>query len=64
MPRTIHVTVSYSVHIEDDKMSNKDAILHAKENYVSEGNVFDTNAIVFETWKDHVEQPRKGKGSY
>lgn len=64
MPRTIHVIVSYSVHIEDDNMSDKDAIIHAKQNFDIEGNVFDTSAIVFERWDNVVKQVRKGKGSY
>jgi hypothetical protein len=37
MPRTIHVTVTYSVHIEDDKITDKAAIIHAKENFEREG---------------------------
>lgn len=64
MPRTIHVTVSYSVHIEDDNMSDKDAIIHANQNFDTEGNVFDTSGIVFERWNNVVKQARKGKGSY
>lgn len=64
MPRTIHVTVTYSVHIEDDKMSNKDALIHAKENFETEGKIFDVRASVFERWKNIVRKARKGRGSH
>jgi hypothetical protein len=64
MPRTIHVTVTYSVHVEDDKMTNRQAIIHAKENFEKEGSVFDVKASVFEQWKNTVRKARKGFGSY
>ena len=65
MPRTIHVNVTYSVHIEDDKISNRDAIIHAKENFEKEGKVFDIQAKVFDKWKDVIKKAvRKGIGSY
>lgn len=64
MPKTIHVTVTYSVHIEDDNMSDKDALIHAKENFETEGNVFNVQAHIFEVWKGVLKKVRKGKGSY
>lgn len=64
MPRTIHVTVTYSVHIEDDKISNKAALIHAKENYEKEGTVFETKAKIFDKWKEVTRKVRKGIGSY
>lgn len=64
MPRTVHVTVTYSVHIEDDKMTDKAALIHAKENFETEGKVFDVRASVFEKWKNAVRKIRKGRGSY
>ena len=65
MPRTIHVTVTYSVHIEDDKISNRDSLIHAKENFEKEGAVFDIQAKVFDKWKDVIKKSvRKGIGSY
>ena len=64
MPRTVHVTVTYSVHIEDDKMTDKSALIHAKENFETEGKVFDVRASVFEKWKNAVRKIRKGRGSY
>lgn len=64
MPKTIHVTVTYSVHIEDDKMSDRQAIIHAKENFETEGTVFDVKATVFDKWKNVVMKVRKGIGSY
>jgi len=64
MPRTIHVTVSYSVHIEDNKLSDKQALIHARENFETEGNIFDVNASVFERWKNMVLKVRKGISSY
>ena len=64
MPRTIHVTVTYSVHIEDDKMAVKEALTHAKENFEKEGTVFDVKASVFDKWKEKVLKVRKGIGSY
>jgi hypothetical protein len=48
MPRTIHVTVTYSVHIEDDSMSDRKAKEYALQNYDRVGTVFDTKATVFE----------------
>jgi len=64
MPRTVHVTVTYSVHIEDDKMSDKEALTHAKENFETEGSIFDVQAHFFEKWKTTLKKFRKGKGSY
>jgi hypothetical protein len=64
MPRTIIVTVSYSVHIEDDKLSDRAAIIHAKENYEREGTVFETVAKIFDRWKNPARIVRKGIGSY
>ena len=64
MPRTIHVTVTYSVHIEDSNMSTKDALIHAKENFETEGSIFDVQAHVFEIWQATMRKIRKGKGSY
>lgn len=65
MPRTIHVTVTYSVHIEDDKISNRDALIHAKQNFEKEGTIFDVQAKVFDKWKDVIKKAvRKGVGSY
>lgn len=64
MPRTIHVTVTYSVHVEDDKVSNKQALIHARENFQTEGSIFDVKATVFERWKNVVRKVRKGISSY
>ena len=65
MPRTIHVTVTYSVHIEDDKLSNQSALIYAKENFEAEGKIFDIQAKVFDKWKDAIKKAvRKGIGSY
>ena len=64
MPKTIHVTVTYSVHIEDDKMSDKEALVHAKENFEREGTIFDVEARVFEKWKKTFKKFRRGIGSY
>ena len=64
MPRTVHVTVTYSVHIEDDKMTAKAALIHAKENFEKEGKVFDVQAHFFEKWKTTLKKFRKGRGSY
>jgi hypothetical protein len=64
MPRTIHVTVTYSVHVEDDKMSDRQAIAHAKENFETEGVVFDVEAKVFDKWKNIVRKAVRGIGSY
>jgi hypothetical protein len=64
MPRTIHVTVTYSVHIEDDKISDKQALIHARENFEKEGSIFDIDATVHDRWKNLVKNVRKGIGSY
>jgi hypothetical protein len=64
MPRTIHVTVTYSVHIEDDKMSDRQARIHAKENFEVEGSVFDVTTKIFEKWKAVSVKYRRGIGSY
>lgn len=64
MPRTIHVTVTYSIDIEDDKMTDKAAIIHAKENFEREGSVFDVTAKVFDRWSHTVTKVKKGIGSY
>lgn len=64
MPRTIHVTVTYSVHVEDDKMSNKNALEYARGNFEQEGNIFDIQSSIFEQWKNIVRKIRKGRGSY
>jgi hypothetical protein len=64
MPRTIHVTVTYSVHIEDDKITDKAAIIHAKENFEREGTIFDVSAKVFDRWKNIVDTVKRGIGSY
>lgn len=63
MPKTIHVTVTYSVHIEDE-ISDKDAKIHAMNNYESEGKVFDCKAVVFDKWKNQVKPSKRGIGSY
>lgn len=64
MPRTVHVTVTYSVHIEDDKLSDKNALILAKENFETEGKIFDVRVSLFEKWKNAVLKVRKGIGSY
>jgi hypothetical protein len=64
MPKTIHVTVTYSVYIEDSNMSNKDALIHAKENFETEGVIFDAQAHIFEIWQAALRKVRKGRGSY
>ena len=64
MPRTIHVTVTYSIHIEDDKITDKAAIIHAKENFEREGTIFDVSAKVFDRWKNIVNKVKRGLGSY
>lgn len=64
MPRTVHVTVTYSVHVEDDKMSDKEALIHAKENFETEGSIFDVQSHLFEVWNATLKKLRKGRGSY
>lgn len=64
MPRTVHVTVTYSVHIEDDKISDHQALIHAKENFEAEGSIFDVKAKVFDRWKYFVRKVSRGIGSY
>jgi hypothetical protein len=64
MPRTIHVAVTYSIHIEDDKMTDKAAIIHAKENFEREGTIFDVSAKVFDRWKNIVDKVKRSIGSY
>lgn len=64
MPRTIHVTVTYSVNIEDDKIPERMALIHAKENFEREGTIFDVQAKVFDRWKEVVKKVKKGIGSY
>jgi hypothetical protein len=64
MPRTIHVTVTYSVHIEDDKITDKAAIIRARENFEREGTIFDVNSKVFDRWKNIVHKVKRGIGSY
>jgi hypothetical protein len=63
MPRAIHVTVTYSVHIEDDRLSEKEALIHASENFEKEGRIFDVKASVFERWQNVVRKIRRGIGS-
>ena len=64
MPRTIHVTVTYSVHIEDDKISNKQAMEFAKNIPLKDINIFETKAKIFEKWKQEEKKVKKGIGSY
>lgn len=64
MPRTIHVTVTYSVHVEDDKITNKEALEYAKNIPLSQINIFDTTAKIFEKWKVETRKIKKGIGSY
>ena len=64
MPRTVHVEVTYSVHIEDDKMSDAKALIYAKQNFETEGNIFNVSASIFEKWKTTLKKLRKGRGSY
>jgi hypothetical protein len=64
MPRTIHVTVTYSVHIEDDKLSDAKALIYARENFEKEGSIFDVKASFFDRWKNIVHKARRGISSY
>lgn len=71
MPRTIHVTVTYSVHVEDidvrikdGKISAKCAIGHAENYFEQEGNIIDIKSTVFDTWQNPTQIVRKGLGSY
>lgn len=64
MSRTVHVTVTYSVHIEDDKISDRQALIYAKENFEAEGSIFDVKAKVFDRWKHSVRKVSRGIGSY
>lgn len=64
MPRTIHVTVTYSYHVEDDRMSDKQAITEAENIDLNKANIFDTKSVVHDRWKEEKPKPRKGIGSY
>jgi hypothetical protein len=60
MPRTIHVTVTYSVHVDDDKITNKDALIFAQNTL--QRNEIDSIAHVHDRWVD--KKPKPGIGSY
>ena len=64
MPRTIHVTVTYSVHIEDDKLSDKLAMEFAKNIPLNDINIFETKAKIFEKWKQEEKKVKRGISSY
>ena len=64
MPKTIHVTVTYSVHVEDDTLTDKQARIYAQNLPVSEWKIFDVTSRVFEKWKEEKPKLRKGIGSY
>jgi hypothetical protein len=62
MPRTIHVTVTYSVHVDDDALSDSQAKTEALNIDPRKANVFESNAKIFERWKH--PQAKRGLGSY
>lgn len=65
MPRTIHVTVTYSVHVDDDALSDSQAKTEALNIDLCKAQVFESKAIVFERWKHPQARPAKrGLGSY
>jgi len=63
MTRTIHVTVQVAVEV--DTATNKAALVEAMNAvHVEGGEVFDTQATVFEVYPKPVRRVRKGRGSY
>ena len=71
MPRTVHVTVTYSVHVEDydalvksGKLTDKDAMNHAENYFYQKGSIIDIKSKVHDKWTDVVQKVRKGIGSY
>lgn len=64
MPRTIHVTVTYSVHIENDSMTDKQARIYAENIPFKDWKIFETKSVVHEKWDNTKSKPKKGIGSY
>lgn len=53
MPRAIFVTVVYSVHVEDDSISDKNAKITAMNTkFDFNSNIVDTKVEIFEKWKN------------
>lgn len=69
MKHTVHVTVTLSVEVDEEilkaeygKKGKKTILEHAIQN-ADFSNVFDTKAVIFESYDDKVKV-RKGIGSY
>ena len=69
MKHTVHVTVTLSVEVYDEilkaeygKKGKKIILEHAIQN-ANFSNVFDTKAVIFESYDDKAKA-RKGIGSY
>ena len=70
MKHTIHVTVTYSVEVDEKeikaefgRVTKKLVLDHAKNNF-DDNQIFDTNAKIFESYPDIKQKVRKGIGSY
>ncbi len=69
MKHTVHVTVTYSVEVDDKDLkcefgkATKKLILETAKGIFDKGTVFDCVAKVHDSYYDNVK-PRKGIGSY
>ncbi len=69
MKHTVHVTVTLSVEVDEDflkaeygKKGKKQILEHAIQ-HADYSKIFDTKAVIFESYDDKVKV-RKGIGSY
>lgn len=71
MKHTVHVTVTYSVEVNDADIkaenrgkTNKKLVIEHAMNNINPDVAFDTSAEIFESYPDMKQKVRKGIGSY
>jgi len=70
MKHTVHVTVTYSVEVDDTKIkaefgkATKKLVLDHAMNSIDPNNAFDTSAKIFESYPEVKQKIRRGIGSY
>jgi hypothetical protein len=70
MKHTVHVTVTYAVEVDSDKIKKefgrgdrRTILEYAKNNY-NPKNAFDVSAKIFESYPIVKQRVSKGRGSY
>jgi hypothetical protein len=70
MKHTVHVTVTYSVEVDDAEIkaefgkTNKKLVITQAMNNINPDAAFDASAKIFESYPEAKQKVRRGIGSY